>query len=84
MKDFIDTHRADHGVEPICKALPIASSTYYDHAARSADPSLSSPRSRRDDELPSDIERVWNENFQVYGVRKVWRQLRREGIPVAR
>lgn len=84
MKDFIDTHRADHGVEPICKALPIAPSTYYDHAARSADPGLSSPRSRRDDELLSNIERVWNENFQVYGVRKVWRQLRREGISVAR
>ena len=84
MKAFIDTHRADHGVEPICKALPIAPSTYYAYAARSADPSLSSPRSRRDDELLRDVERIWNENFQVYGVRKVWLQMKREGIPIAR
>jgi transposase InsO family protein len=84
MKAFIDSHRADHGVEPICKALPIAPSTYYAYAARVADPSLCSPRSLRDDELLTDIERVWNENFQVYGVRKVWLQMKREGIPVAR
>ena len=84
MKDFIDAHKTDHGVEPICNALPIAPSTYYDHAARVVDPGRRSARSRRDDELTVEIERVWNENFQVYGVRKVWRQLNRERIRVAR
>ena len=77
---FIDEHRAVHGVEPICKVLPIAPSTYYAHAARRADPSRASARARRDAELSVAIQRVWDENFQVYGVRKVWRQFGREGI----
>ncbi len=81
---FIDAHRAVHGVEPICKVLPIAPSTYYAHAARTIDPAKAPARSRSDAELSLAIRRVWNENFQVYGVRKVWRQVRWEGIDVAR
>jgi len=81
---FIDEHRAVHGVEPICKVLPIAPSTYHDHIAKRADPSRAPARWRSDAELSVAIQRIWNENFQVYGVRKVWRQLRREGFFVAR
>jgi len=81
---FIDEHRAVHGVEPICKVLPIAPSTYHAHAGRRADPSKAPARSRSDAELREAIRRVWEENFQVYGVRKVWRQLRRDGLDVAR
>jgi transposase InsO family protein len=81
---FIDAHRAVHGVEPICRVLPIAPSTYRAHAARRADPSKAPVRSRSDAELSLAIRRVWDVNFQVYGVRKVWRQLRRDGIDVAR
>ena len=81
---FIDTHRAVYGVEPICRVLPIAPSTYHAHAARRADPAKVPARSQSDAGLSLAIRRVWNENFQVYGVRKVWRQLGREGIDVAR
>jgi putative transposase len=81
---FIDEHRAVYGVEPICRVLPIAPSTYYAHAACRTDPSRAPARSRSDAELSRAIRRVWDENFQVYGVRKVWRQLRREGIDAAR
>ena len=81
---FIDDHRAAHGVEPICRMLPIAPSTYYEHAARRADPSKRPDRAKRDAELCGQIRRVWDANFRVYGVRKVWRQLRREGTSVAR
>ncbi len=81
---FIDTHRGTFGVEPICRLLPIAPSTYHERAARRADPSRLPARAKRDVELRDHIRRVWNEHFQVYGVRKVWRQLRREGIEVAR
>ncbi|CAO3360782.1 Mobile element protein [Azospirillum palustre] len=68
---FIDAHRAAHGVDPICRVLPIAPSTYHAHAARTADPAKAPARSRSDAELSLAIRRVWNENFQVYGVRKV-------------
>jgi putative transposase len=81
---FIDEHRALHGVEPICRVLPIAPSTYHAHAARRADPGKLPARARRDITLRSEIRRVYEENFRVYGVRKVWRQLLREGIAVAR
>ena len=81
---FIDDHREDHGVEPICRMLPIAPSTYYDHLAKRAEPSRRSDRARRDDALRPEIRRVFEENFRVYGVRKIWRQLRREGFDVAR
>jgi len=84
MLEFIDRHRGDYGVEPICKVLPIAPSTYYAHKARAADPQRRPVRERRDAGLREDIRRVWNDNHRVYGVRKVWRQLRREGIAVAR
>jgi transposase InsO family protein len=81
---FIDDHRGVHGVEPICRVLPIAPSTYYDHQAKRADPTRLSARARRDAELRPAIERVFDGNFRVYGVRKVWRQMRREGFDVAR
>jgi transposase InsO family protein len=81
---FIDDHRETYGVEPICRVLPIAPSTYHAHIARRTDPAKAPPRVRRDPELRRHIRRIWDENFQVYGVRKVWRQLRREGIAVAR
>jgi transposase InsO family protein len=81
---FIDDHRSIYGVEPICRVLPIAPSTYRAHAARRADPAKLPPRARRDAALRVEIRRVFDENFRVYGVRKVWRQLAREGIPVAR
>jgi transposase InsO family protein len=81
---FIDDHRDAHGVEPICRILSIAPSTYHDYAARRRDPDRLPPRARRDAVLRVQIRRVWEENFRVYGVRKVWRQLCREGIEVAR
>ena len=84
MKAFIDEHRGAYGVEPICKVLPIAPSTYHAHAARKADPSRVSARAKRDAVLRPEIERVWRENFQVYGARKVWLQLGREAVAVAR
>ena len=81
---FIDDHREVHGVEPICRVLPIAPSTYHDHAAKRADPEKLSARAKRDQALRPEITRVFAENFEVYGARKVWRQLNRESIPVAR
>ena len=81
---FIDDHRGELGVEPICKHLPIAPSTYYDHLARRVNPDLRSGRAKRDAVLRPEIERVFDENYKVYGVRKVWRQLGREGFDVAR
>jgi transposase InsO family protein len=81
---FIDEHRAVHGVEPICRVLPIAPSTYHAHAARRADPGKLPARARRDITLRTEIRRVYEENLRVYGVRKVWRQLLRGGIAVAR
>ena len=81
---FIDEHRALYGVEPICKVLPIAPSTDYAHAAWRADPGRLPARARRDAALEVEIRRVWEANLRVYGVRKVWRQLGREGITVAR
>jgi putative transposase len=81
---FIDDHREAHGVEPICKVLPIAPSTYHAHVAKRADPSRLSSRARRDAALKEEVRRVFEANFRVYGVRKVWRQLQREGFGVAR
>jgi len=84
MMSFIDEHRDAYGVEPICAVLPIAPSTYYERKAQQANPARLSARARRDLELRVDIRRVWEENFRVYGARKIWRQLNREGIRVAR
>jgi putative transposase len=81
---FIDDHRDVHGVEPICKLLPIAPSTYRVHAAARRDPTGLSSRAKRDAKLCEKIRRVFAENFSVYGARKVWRQLQREGENAAR
>jgi transposase InsO family protein len=84
MVGFIDDHRDRFGVEPICAVLPVAPSTYFLHKAQQQDSTKRSARARRDDELRAAIQRVWDEHQQVYGPRKVWRQLRREGHRVAR
>jgi transposase InsO family protein len=84
MVKFIDAHREGPGVEPICRQLPIAPSVYYEQKAREADPSRLPKRAVRDEGLREEIERVWKENFGVYGARKVWRQLLREEVSVAR
>ena len=84
MVQFIDDHRDAYGVESICTVVPIAPSTYFWHKARHADPTRRSARDQRDDEWRREIQRVWDDNQQVYGPRKVWRQLRREGHRVAR
>ena len=84
MLRFIDQHRDSYGVEPICAVLPIAPSTYFLRKAQQQDATKQSVRRRRDDDLRTAIQRVWDDNQQVYGPRKVWRQLRREGHRVAR
>ncbi|MBA3519573.1 MAG: IS3 family transposase [Rhizobiales bacterium] len=81
---FIDDHRQVYGVEPICKVLPIAPSTYHAHIAKRANPEKLSARTKQDIILQPEIARVFAENFEVYGVRKVWRQLGREGLNTAR
>jgi putative transposase len=81
---FINDHRQVYGVEPICKVLPIAPSTYHAHVAKRADPGKLSARARQDLALQPEIARVFAENFEVYGVRKVWRQMARERFEVAR
>ncbi len=84
MISFIDEHRSVLGVEPICRLLPIAPSTYYEVVAKRTDVGRLSARERNDIAMKVEIRRVFNENFQVYGVRKVWRQLQREGFDIAR
>jgi helix-turn-helix protein len=84
MTAFIADHRDAFGVEPICRVLPIAPSTYHAHAMVKRSPELASDRARRDAALLPEIKRVWDDNLKVYGVRKVWHQLRREGFDVAR
>ena len=81
---FIDEQRDEHGVEPICKQLPIAVSTYYEHKARQSDPDREPARVKRDRWLKVEVQRVWDKNLQVYGAKKIWRQLHRESILVAR
>ena len=81
---FIDMHREEYGVESICRVLPIAPSTYYEEKYRQVHPESAPERIKRDTALKPEIQRVWEENFEVYGVRKVWRQLKREGFYVAR
>ena len=84
MYTMVDAHRAAHGVEPICQVLQIAPSGYRRHAARVRDPDRRAARTRRDEALLADIQRVHRANLQVYGADKVWKQLQREGIAVAR
>jgi len=81
---FIDAHRATYGVEPICQVVGIAPSTYYEQRARQRDPARRPARARRDERLRPEIQRVWDANLQVYGAKKVWKQLNREAIRVAR
>jgi transposase InsO family protein len=84
MRAFIDEHRDTHGVEPICRVLQIAPSGYRRYAAQRRDPVQRCARARRDEALVPHIQRVWRANLQIYGADKVWRQLGREGHPVAR
>jgi putative transposase len=84
MIGFIDGQREAYGVEPICRVLPIAPSTYHEHAAQRRDPGRLSKRAKRDEVLKVAVRRVYEANFGVYGVRKLWRQLRREQVQVAR
>ncbi len=85
MVDFIEDHHDAYGVEPICAVLPIAPSTYYLHRERKTNPNKRSARAKRDEALQDEIQRVWDEQFDgVYGAEKVWRQLRREDVGVAR
>jgi transposase InsO family protein len=84
MVSFIDDHREVYGVEPICRVVPIAPSTYFEQKARQVDPGRLPKRRVRERELCVEIERVWKENRSVYGARKVWLQMKREGFAVAR
>ena len=84
MRAFVDAQRDHFGVEPICRALQIAPSGYWRHAARRRNAALLPVRAQRDAVLVPPVERVWTSNLQVYGHRKVWRQMRREGVAVAR
>ena len=81
---FIDDHRDVFGVEPICAVLPIAPSTYHRHRHQRTNPTRRFARAQRDDQLRVEIQRVYDEHQQVYGPRKVWKQLRRDGVRVAR
>ncbi len=81
---FVDEHRERFGVEPICRALQIAPSAYWRQAQRRRDPARCPPRRQRDWALLPEIERVWSANMRVYGADKVWKQLNRERIEVAR
>jgi putative transposase len=76
---MIDQHRGRLGVEPIRRVLQVPTSTYY--AAKQRQPSQ---RQRRDEQLKVEIRRVWDDNHQVYGARKIWRQFHREGLRVVR
>ena len=84
MREFIDKHRDVHGVEPICKVLQIAPSAYRRHAARRQGHAPLSAREQRDAALMPVVEQVWNANLQVYGADKVWKQMNRQGVKVAR
>ncbi|QUM74615.1 IS3 family transposase [Sphingopyxis granuli] len=81
---FIDSHREELGIEPICRELAVAPSSYHEHAARLADPAKRSARARRDDEIKQQIKRVHDDSSGLYGTRKVWHQMRREGATVAK
>jgi putative transposase len=84
MVRFIDDHRTVYGVESICAVVPIAPSTYFRHKAEQRDPTRRSARAQQDAVLRAIILRIWTENHQVYGPRKVWKQMGREGLRAAR
>lgn len=81
---LVDSLRDEHGVGPVCHELDIAPSTYYRHQQHRRHSDKRSQRAQRDDFLKTEIQRVYDENHSVYGIRKVWRQLLRENISVAR
>ena len=84
MVAFIDQYRGTYGVEPICKELPIAPSTYYRCKQLEREPERRSQRVKSDEQLIPEIQRVWQESHRNYGARKVWKQLHREAISAAR
>jgi putative transposase len=84
VRSFIDEQRSRFGVEPLCKALQCAPSAYRRHALRQRDPSLRSERAKRDEQLSERVLNLWRVNHSVYGADKVWQQMRRERIEVAR
>jgi putative transposase len=84
MVAFIDEHREHYGVEPICAILPIAPSTYYEYKAQEREPDRRSDRAKRDDGLRGEIQAAWDENDGAYGYRKMWRELKRRKVAVAR
>jgi transposase InsO family protein len=84
MVQFIQDNRGQYGVESICSVLPIAPSMFYEAVARVKNPERLPDRAKRDQKLGIEIERIWQENRRVYGVRKVWKQLEREGFVTAR
>jgi transposase InsO family protein len=84
MIEFIDGHKVEYGIEPICEVIQIAPSTYYETKRQQREPQRRSARAKRDEALRPEIQRVFDDNYQVYGVRKVWKQLLREGFAVAK
>jgi hypothetical protein len=84
MVSFIDEHRSQYGVEPICQQLPIAPSVYYEAKARQVDPARLPARVRREAALCEQIRQVHQANFSVYGARMVWRQLQQDNVITAR
>jgi transposase InsO family protein len=84
MVNFVDQHRSKYGVEPICKELQIAPSTYFRHVQLRDNPNLRSTRAKRDDALKTKIQVVWDESGKRYGAMKVWQQLCLDGVDVAR
>ena len=81
---FIDEHKASYGVEPISDVIEIAPATYYEHKRQEREPDRRSARAKRDEALMPEIRRVFDDNYKVYGVRKIWKQLGREGFSVAK
>lgn len=81
---FIQDHRDQHGVEPMCRVLQIAPSTFYEHQAIARDPDRASDRAKRDTELRPELLRVWQDNRSVYGARKLWHAMKREQFDIAR
>jgi hypothetical protein len=84
MVSFIDENKETYGVEPMCSVLPIAPSTYYEHARRRREPERRPQREKRDEKLQGEIGRLYEDTHLVCGAKKVWRQLEREGVVVAR
>ena len=81
---FIDDHREAHGVEPICRVLPIAPSTYHAHAAKRADPSLLSARARRDAELTRQIRTIHAASYKTYGAPRIHAEFKENGVAIGR